>query len=155
MKIKCKPAYFNGCWIHKGERFNEWSCPNKRCGMHVAEEYAFCPYCGQKLMFKVPVKIKYLTNERKGEIIQKADEDCNLKRDHRYIQAMEEVAKMYERTAEKEGSTGIQQITITIDVSGIKDISLLCKVIDELKDAHNRPDLAASKVGGASGRRPE
>lgn len=66
MKIKRKPAYFNGYWIHKGERFNEWSCPNKRCGMHVAEDYAFCPYCGQRLMFKVPEKVKYLTNERKA-----------------------------------------------------------------------------------------
>lgn len=54
MKIRAKYAEFVGYVIFKGERFNEWRCPDEDCGMHVIEEYSFCPYCGRKLKFKEP-----------------------------------------------------------------------------------------------------
>lgn len=56
MKIRAKYAEFVGYVLFKGERFNEWRCPDKDCGMHVLEEYSFCPYCGRKLKFKEPEK---------------------------------------------------------------------------------------------------
>lgn len=41
---------------------------------------------------------------------------------------------------EKEGGTTIHQISFTVDISKIKDLPLLYKLIDELKDAQNRTD---------------
>lgn len=40
----------------------------------------------------------------------------------------------------REGGTTIHQITFTVDISKIKDLPLLYKLIDELKDAQNRTD---------------
>ena len=40
----------------------------------------------------------------------------------------------------KEGGTTIHQISFTVDISKIKDLPLLYKLIDELKDAQNRTD---------------
>lgn len=54
MKIRKKKAEFVGYVIYQGERFNEWRCPEKDCGMSVSEEYNFCPYCGRKLVFEIP-----------------------------------------------------------------------------------------------------
>lgn len=54
MKIRAKYAEFVGYVTFKGERFNEWCCPDEDCGMHVIQEYSFCPYCGRKLKFKEP-----------------------------------------------------------------------------------------------------
>lgn len=44
----------------------------------------------------------------------------------------------------KEGGTTIHQIMFTVDISKIKDLPLLYKLIDELKDAQNRSDPAPS-----------
>ena len=44
----------------------------------------------------------------------------------------------------REGGTTIHQITFTVDISKIKDLPLLYKLIDELKDAQNRSDPAPS-----------
>lgn len=52
MKIRAKYAEFIGYVTFKGERFNEWRCPDNDCGMSVIEEYSFCPYCGRKLKFR-------------------------------------------------------------------------------------------------------
>lgn len=54
MKIRVKNAKYIGYYEVHGERFNEWSCPDKDCGMNVTEEYRFCPYCGRKLKFELP-----------------------------------------------------------------------------------------------------
>lgn len=35
MKIRAKYAEFIGYVTFKGERFNEWRCPDEDCGMHV------------------------------------------------------------------------------------------------------------------------
>ena len=43
----------------------------------------------------------------------------------------------------REGGTTIHQISFTVDISKIKDLPLLYKVIDELKDAQNRTDSPA------------
>lgn len=43
----------------------------------------------------------------------------------------------------KEGGTTIHQISFTVDISKIKDLPLLYKLIDELKDAQNRTDSPA------------
>lgn len=40
----------------------------------------------------------------------------------------------------REGGTTIHQISFTVDISKIKDLPLLYKLIDELKDAQNRTD---------------
>ena len=42
-------------------------------------------------------------------------------------------------TSERWGTT-IHQISFTVDISKIKDLPLLYKLIDELKDAQNRTD---------------
>lgn len=54
MKIRAKYAEFVGYVMFNGERFNEWRCHEKNCGMSVSEEYNFCPYCGRKLIFEIP-----------------------------------------------------------------------------------------------------
>ncbi len=41
---------------------------------------------------------------------------------------------------DREGGTTIHQISITVDIEKIKDLPLLYKLIDELKDAQNRTD---------------
>lgn len=56
MKWIRKSAEFIGYAFYRGEGFNEWRCPNKKCGMHVSEDYTCCPYCGQKIKFKEPPK---------------------------------------------------------------------------------------------------
>lgn len=43
----------------------------------------------------------------------------------------------------REGGTTIHQISFTVDISKIKDLPLLYKLIDELKDAQNRTDSHA------------
>lgn len=58
MKAVRKFAEFTGCVFYHGERFNEWRCPDKKCGFSVSEEYNFCPYCGQKLKFREPTERK-------------------------------------------------------------------------------------------------
>lgn len=40
----------------------------------------------------------------------------------------------------KEGGTTIHQISFSVDINKIKDLPLLYKLIDELKDAQNRTD---------------
>lgn len=52
MKLFRKYAEFIGYTVYHGERFNEWRCPNKRCGMGVSGEYICCPYCSQKIKFQ-------------------------------------------------------------------------------------------------------
>lgn len=58
MRIIRKSAEFVGYERYHGERINEWRCPNKKCGFHVLEDYICCPYCGQKIKFKEPPKVK-------------------------------------------------------------------------------------------------
>lgn len=60
MRIIRRFAEFVGYAFYNGERFNEWRCPNKKCGMHVSEDYACCPYCGQNIKFKEPPKAKMI-----------------------------------------------------------------------------------------------
>lgn len=60
MKLIRKYAEFSGYTLYRGERFNEWSCPNKKCGMGVSEVYTCCPYCGQKIKFGEPPKVKMI-----------------------------------------------------------------------------------------------
>lgn len=54
MKSIRKYAEFLGYERYQGKRFNNWRCPNKKCGMGILEEYKCCPYCGQKVKFKQP-----------------------------------------------------------------------------------------------------
>ena len=56
MKIRAKYAEFVGYEFFEGELFGGWRCPDEDCGMHVIEEYSFCPYCGRRLKFKEPEK---------------------------------------------------------------------------------------------------
>lgn len=64
--------------------------------------------------------------------------------------------KLREETAELAGKeecgTTAQQITFTVDISGIKDISILYKKIDELKGTQNFFDYAesAKSISGTS-----
>lgn len=58
MIIIRKYAEHIGYTIYQGERINEWRCPNKKCGLHVMEDYNCCPYCGQKIKFKKPDSTK-------------------------------------------------------------------------------------------------
>lgn len=60
MKIIRKFAEFVGYALYHGERFNEWRCPNKKCGFSVSEDYTCCPYCGQKIKFSEPPKVKVI-----------------------------------------------------------------------------------------------
>lgn len=60
MKIIRRWAKFVGYRLYDSEKFNEWRCPNKKCGMHISEDYTCCPYCGQKIKFKVPQKAKMI-----------------------------------------------------------------------------------------------
>lgn len=47
---------------------------------------------------------------------------------------------------DKEGGTTIHQISISVDIEKIKDLPLLYKLIDELKDAQNRTDSHSTVV---------
>ena len=60
MKFIRKYAEFVGYTLYHGERINDWRCPNKRCGMGVSDEYVSCPYCGQKIKFGEPPKVKMI-----------------------------------------------------------------------------------------------
>lgn len=60
MKFIRKHAEFVGYTLYHGERINEWSCPNKKCGMGVSEDYISCPYCGQKIKFGKPPKVNMI-----------------------------------------------------------------------------------------------
>lgn len=60
MKFIGKYAEFVGYTLYHGERTNDWRCPNKKCGMGVSEEYVSCPYCGQKIKFREPPKVKMI-----------------------------------------------------------------------------------------------
>ncbi len=68
MKSIRKFAEFIGYTTYHGERFNEWSCPNKKCGFLVSEDYTYCPYCGQKIKFKEPPKVKMIEIRMKNLI---------------------------------------------------------------------------------------
>ena len=54
MKFIRKNAEFVAYRESHGERFNEYRCPNKKCGIGVSEDYSNCPYCGQKIKFEKP-----------------------------------------------------------------------------------------------------
>lgn len=58
MKSIKKYAELVGYTIINGKKMNNWRCPNKNCGMGVSEDYAHCPYCGQKIKFREPSKVK-------------------------------------------------------------------------------------------------
>lgn len=60
MKFIRKYAEFVGYTLYHGERTNDWRCPNKKCGMGISEEYIDCPYCGQKIKFGEPPKVKMI-----------------------------------------------------------------------------------------------
>lgn len=69
MKFIRKYAEYVGYTICHGERINEWRCPNRKCGMGVSENYACCPYCGQKIKFGEPPKVKTVEIKAKaGEL---------------------------------------------------------------------------------------
>lgn len=67
MSLFRKPAYYVGYVVLHGEKINEWRCPNKKCGFSVSEDYVCCPYCGQKIKFKEPPKVKMIVISRKGK----------------------------------------------------------------------------------------
>lgn len=72
MKIRAKYAEFVGHEFFEGELFGGWRCPDEDCGMHVLEEYSFCPYCGRKLKFKEPEKCDMISislSEKVKEIL--------------------------------------------------------------------------------------
>ncbi len=60
MRAIRKFAEFVGYTLYHGEMFNAWRCPNKKCGFHVSEDCTCCPYCGQKIKFKEPPKVKVI-----------------------------------------------------------------------------------------------
>ena len=60
MSIFRKNAEFVGYTLYHGERFDEWRCPNKKCGMSVSEGYDCCPYCSQKIKFSEPSKVRMI-----------------------------------------------------------------------------------------------
>ncbi|EOS27652.1 hypothetical protein C806_00099 [Lachnospiraceae bacterium 3-1] len=60
MKKISKYAEYIGYQIYHGEKFHEWRCPNSKCGLNVSEDYICCPYCGQKIKFKEPPKVKMI-----------------------------------------------------------------------------------------------
>jgi len=60
MKAIRKFAEFVGYTLYYGEKFNDWRCPNEKCGFSVSEEYKCCPYCGQKIKFREPPKVKMI-----------------------------------------------------------------------------------------------
>ncbi len=76
MKFIRKNAEFVGYTELRGERSNEWRCPN--CGFGVSEDYTHCPYCGQKIKFNEVLEMKMTrcvnhlkrivgTEQRKGQ----------------------------------------------------------------------------------------
>ena len=67
MKAICKFAEFVGCTFYHGEQFDEWRCPNKKCGFQVSEDYTCCPFCGQKIKFKGSPKVKMIKISEKTE----------------------------------------------------------------------------------------
>lgn len=60
MRIISKFAEYVGYRVFREEKIHEWRCPNKKCGLSVSEDYAFCPYCGQKIKFQKPPKVKMI-----------------------------------------------------------------------------------------------
>lgn len=60
MRVISKFAEYVGYRVFHGEKFHEWRCPNRKCGFSVSEDYAFCPYCGQKIKFQKPPKVKMI-----------------------------------------------------------------------------------------------
>ncbi len=56
MRLLCRNAEFVGTLTIIGEEFPEWRCPNRKCGMMVADDYRYCPYCGQRIRFKLPTR---------------------------------------------------------------------------------------------------
>lgn len=50
MKFIKKKAECVAINYFQGERFPEYRCPNIPCGMHLQEEYNYCPYCGQRIV---------------------------------------------------------------------------------------------------------
>lgn len=54
MRLQCKDAEFIGMLTIGVEQFPEWRCPNRKCGMMVAEDYRYCPHCGQKIRCTLP-----------------------------------------------------------------------------------------------------
>lgn len=92
-------------------------------------------------------------NEESGESIQKTGSDIThalasktttVWKDKETITATRE--RLSSEKWGKEGDTIIHSIQLTVDISKIKDLPLLYKLIDELKDAQNRtdPDLATA-----------
>lgn len=51
MKIFKKEAEIVAILMIHGERVLDYRCPNKNCGMGVAEDYICCPHCGQRIKF--------------------------------------------------------------------------------------------------------
>lgn len=69
MRFMRKYAEFVGYTLSHDERIDEWRCPNKKCGMGIMEEYTCCPYCGQKIKFTEPSKVKMIEIRMKvGEL---------------------------------------------------------------------------------------
>ncbi len=73
MKIVRKYAEFVGYMIYHGERFDEWRCPNKKCGLSVAEDYTYCPHCGQKIKFKKPEPVRMIHISIKANGVNEAN----------------------------------------------------------------------------------
>lgn len=60
MSLFRKSAEYIGYTLYHGERTNDWRCSNKKCGIHVSEDYTCCPHCGQKIKFEEPPKVKMI-----------------------------------------------------------------------------------------------
>lgn len=70
--------------------------------------------------------------KQSGSILTKLTERTTEKR--------ESTTSRKEKETAKGGNVNINQLHITVDIQDIKDLPLLYKVIDELKDAQNRTD---------------
>jgi len=68
MKIIRKYAEFVGYRFNNGERIAEWNCPNIKCGLGVSEEYVCCPWCGQRIKFQKPPKVKMIEIRAGGDL---------------------------------------------------------------------------------------
>lgn len=51
-----KLANYKGSYYTRnhGEKYR-WTCPE--CGFKIKDEYKYCPYCGQRVLFKLPESV--------------------------------------------------------------------------------------------------
>lgn len=65
MKFIKKKAESIAIMYLNGHRVVDYRCPNIKCGMGISDDYAYCPYCGQKVYFVEPSKTEEYKEFRK------------------------------------------------------------------------------------------